>query len=448
MMPYRSSKQNRMRIKFFSILLGVHISSVITAQTLIKEENAELLHRAEKALTSVIVHDIFSPPVASRIYLYSSMAAYESIVPFQEKYKSLSQTIKGFPDIRTGNNRLNINKSVTCVYAFMKTAQRLVFSEKVLEDSLNAILKSFKKINAVVYKTSIALGQTVSDSIISWANRDNYKETRKLRRYNFTKAEGKWLPTPPGYMAAVEPYWNKIRAVILDSSQEFKPDRPPVFASNDTSGFYKQAYEVYKTGNTLSASQRDIALFWDCNPFFLNTQGHLNFATKKLSPGGHWISIAGIAAKKMNADLIMSAAAYVMTSIALFDGFISCWDEKYRSNLIRPETYINSYIDEKWRPLLQTPPFPEYTSGHSVISTAAATVLTNFFGDNFSFIDNTETYYGLPVRSFSSFMQAADEAAVSRLYGGIHYKAAIENGQKQGKLIGEKTIRKIHLTDE
>ena len=154
----------------------------------------------------------------------------------------------------------------------------------------------------------------------------------------------------------------------------------------------------------------------------------------------------GIAARKKRADLVTTAAAYVFTSIALFDGFISCWDEKYRSHLVRPETYINAYIDEQWRPLLQTPPFPEYTSGHSVISTAAALVLTHFFGEDFYFSDDTETDYGLPIRNFTSFTHAAEEAAISRFYGGIHYRAAIENGQLQGKKIGEKVLAKIRLS--
>ena len=445
MMRSRLYRHHKLSCRFFLVTLAVNITAGLFAQPLKKSEHAEMLHRAERALTSVIVHDIFSPPVASRIYLYANVAAYESLVPFQDKYKSLFASINGFPKINMNAKLNEVNKEFVCVYAFMKTAQRLVFSEKMLEDSLAAILKSGKKITGPLYKNSIAFAQMIADSVISWANRDNYRETRKLRRYNYSKAEGMWLPTPPGYMAAIEPNWGRIRTIVLDSSQQYKPDRPPVFTKTDTGTFYRYANEVYKTVNSLTTSQRDIALFWDCNPFFLNTQGHLSFATKKLSPGGHWISIAGIAARKRNADLITSAAAYVITSIALFDGFISCWDEKFRSNLIRPETYINAYIDEKWRPLLQTPPFPEYTSGHSVISTAAAIVLTDFFGDNFSFEDNTETYFGLPVRTFSSFMDAANEAAISRLYGGIHYRPAIENGQQQGRQIGNKTIQRIQL---
>ena len=162
-----------------------------------------------------------------------------------------------------------------------------------------------------------------------------------------------------------------------------------------------------------------------------------------MSPGGHWMGIARLASHKANADITRSAEVYAYTAIALADGFLSVWAEKYRSNVIRPETMINKYLDESWQPLLQTPPFPEYTSGHSGISTAAAVVLTKLYGDNFAFADSTETEYGLPVRSFPSFEAAAAEAAISRLYGGIHYRRAIEQGQVQGRSVGQNVLAKV-----
>ena len=130
---------------------------------------------------------------------------------------------------------------------------------------------------------------------------------------------------------------------------------------------------------------------------------------------------------------------------SLADAFISCWDEKYRSNLVRPETVINKHIDEDWLPLLQTPPFPEYTSGHSVISSAAAIALTTIYGDKFAFDDTSEEEYGLPTRSYQSFLDASAEAAVSRLYGGIHYRPAIDNGVTQGQALGRYLTSQIHL---
>lgn len=159
-------------------------------------------------------------------------------------------------------------------------------------------------------------------------------------------------------------------------------------------------------------------------------------ATKKITPGGHWMGITGIACRKVNADFNTTVNAHLRAATGLFDGFISCWDEKYRSELVRPETVINENFDEDWKPLLQTPPFPEYTSGHSVISGAAGIMLTGVFGDNFAFQDSTERVYGLPDRSYESFNAASDEAAISRLYGGIHYMPAIEIGVRQGRALG------------
>jgi len=409
------------------------------------QPSPKLLHRAEKNLTRTIVHDIFSPPVASRIYLYASAASYEALIAGDSKQKSLHGQIKNFPDIKSIVSAGKVNHPLAAVYAFFKTGGKLVFSEHLLEDSIKVILNDFHETDTKVYNNSIQYGQAVSDSILKWAASDNYLLTRKKRRYSYSKQPGKWTPTPPGYIDAVEPYWSQIRPVSLDSAGQFKPVPPPVFSMDSTSAFMKDVKEVYKVTQNMDKEKILIASFWDCNPFYLNTQGHLNFATKKLSPGGHWISIAGQAAEKAKADWATTTSAYLLTSIALYDGFISCWDEKYRSQLIRPETVINAYINESWRPMLQTPPFPEYTSGHSVISTAAAEVLSSIFGQSFVYNDNTEVDYGLPVRHFTSFNEAASEAAISRLYGGIHYRSAIVNGQIQGKNVGQHVLTKIKL---
>ena len=187
----------------------------------------------------------------------------------------------------------------------------------------------------------------------------------------------------------------------------------------------------------ITEEQRAIASFWDCNPFAMNVRGHVMFATKKISPGGHWINITRAVCEQKKTTMVQSAEAYARVSLSLVDGFISCWDEKYRSRVIRPETYINQYISEDWVPVLQTPPFPEYTSGHSVISSSAAVALTKLFGDNYTFTDSTEVEFGMGARKFTSFYQAAEEAGISRMYGGIHYRPAFEVGGRQGRALGE-----------
>jgi hypothetical protein len=217
--------------------------------------------------------------------------------------------------------------------------------------------------------------------------------------------------------------------------------------------FYKELKEVYDISNKITeegdtSQEIAIAQFWDCNPYVSVTRGHLMFAVKKTTPGAHWIGITKIAAKKDNADFNKTLFAYTKTSIAIADAFISCWDEKYRSNLVRPETLINKYFDDEWKPILQTPPFPEYTSGHSVVSGAASIILSEIFGNNFSFDDDTEVAYGLPIRSFASFKIAADEATISRMYGGIHYRSAVEVGVGQGRKVGDLVIANLKMLHE
>jgi len=230
---------------------------------------------------------------------------------------------------------------------------------------------------------------------------------------------------------------------VLDSAGQFPPPPPLELSMDEESPFYKQLVQVYEEGGGLDEDNKAIAKFWDCNPYVSHHRGHAMFATKKITPGGHWMGITAIATRTANSDFTETVEAYTRTSIALFDGFISCWDEKWRSIVVRPETLINEYMDEEWVPLLQTPPFPEYTSGHSVISRAAAVTLTDLLGDGFAFTDTTENEYGLPTREFDSFLQASEEAAISRLYGGIHYMMAIENGVIQGEKVGNWVVKNI-----
>jgi hypothetical protein len=300
---------------------------------------------------------------------------------------------------------------------------------------------------APVYERSIAYGEAVAQHVLDWAAADRFKQSRGYPKFSVTNTPGRWVPTPPAYMDAVEPNWGMLRPFALDSGSQYRPEPPFPFDTAPASPFFREVREVYETQRTLTDDQRSILAFWDCNPYVMNVRGHAMFATKKITPGGHWMGIVAIAARKADADAVRSAEAYARTAVALADGFIASWDEKYRSGVVRPETVINAYLDERWEPALQTPPFPEYTSGHSVISTAAATVLTDQFGPNFAFTDSTELPYGLPVRSFASFEQAASEAAISRLYGGIHYRRSIDQGVRQGRRVGEHVLRRVRTRE-
>ena len=405
----------------------------------------ELLHTAVRQLTSVIVYDIFSPPQSSRVYAYASIAAYEALRQNHPEYRTLAGQVKGLSPIPAASPDSEYYLPLAGVHAFMTVGRQLTFSRARMDSLRTAMDERYKAmgIPGPVYDRSVAYGELVAKHILAWAATDSFIQTRGYPKYTVTTQLGRWTPTPPAYMDAIEPNWARLRPFVMDSSSAFRPKAPPVFDTTEGSPFLRQVREVYETGKHLTPEQRATAAFWDCNPYVMHIQGHTMFATKKITPGGHWMGIVGIASHKTNADIMRSAEAYARTAIALADGFISSWDEKFRSNVIRPETVINSYIDEAWTPLLQTPPFPEYTSGHSVISTAAATVLTDQFGPEFAFEDSSEMDYGLPSRTFPSFEKAAAEAAMSRLYGGIHYRAAIEEGVVQGRKVGQLVVERV-----
>lgn len=410
-----------------------------------KAENPEFLHRSVKQVTDVIVHDIFSPPVASRIYAYMSIAAYEAAIQQDSKYRSLAGQLTGLEAFPQPEKGKEYSFPLASVQAALKVGRTLVFSEDKMDIFYNAIMQEFRDtgIPDEIFERSIVYGNQVADHVLAWSSKDNYKQSRSFPKYSIQSDPATWKPTPPAYMDAVEPHWNKIRPFAIDSAQQFKPTPPTPFSTDKKSLFYKEALEVYEMGKGLTPEQNEIAFFWDCNPFMMNVKGHVMFATKKISPGGHWMNITHVACSMAKANFAQSSEAYARVSIALIDAFISCWDEKYRSQLIRPESYINQYIDEDWVPVLQTPPFPEYTSGHSVISAASAVTLTKLFGDNFAFTDSTEVEFGLTSRSFKSFIQASEEAAISRMYGGIHYRPAVEVGMSEGRALGSYILEKV-----
>jgi hypothetical protein len=415
-----------------------------------KAANPDYLHRSIKQVTDVIVHDIYAPPVAARTYAYITVAAYEAALPGDKKYRTLAGQLHGLKPLPQPERGKEYSFTLAAVDALLSVGRTMVISEKKIDDFHTAILKEFKGSGMPdsVFQNSIAYGQKVAAHILAWAAQDNFKQTRSFPKYSVTDDPSAWQPTPPAYIKAVEPHWNQIRTFLMDSAQQFKPLPPTPFSTDKNSRFYKEAKEVQTAVENLTPEQTEVALFWDCNPFKMNINGHVMYATKKISPGGHWINITRLACKKADADFMRAAEAYACLSVTLADCFISCWDEKYRSNVIRPETYINQYIDQNWMPLLQTPPFPEYTSGHSVVSTASSVMLTKLFGAGFSFADSTEVEFGLPVRKFQSFKQAASEAAISRLYGGIHYRPAIVNGVQEGEKIGIFATRKLKTRNE
>lgn len=400
-------------------------------------------------LTQVVIHDIFSPPVASRIYGYATLAGYEAMAPFNTKFESLGGKLKGFKTAVKPEAGPEYCYPLAGAKAFLTVARALTFSANFYDEFEPEFYKQFEAdgVPDDVRERSMAYGELVAKNVLDFAAKDHYKQTRGFK-HTVTNEDGSWVPTPPAYMDAAEPKWNSIRCWTMDTCNQFMPPRPPAFSLAKGSPYEKELMEVYEVGKKLSKEEQDIAYFWDDNAFVMNVAGHVSYASKKMTPGGHWLAIAQTVGRQQKLDLMHMAEAYVLTSFALADGFIACWDEKYRSKTVRPETVINKSIDPKWTPFLQTPPFPEYPSGHSTISAAAATVLTSLIGDNIAFTDSTEHKYGHGVRSFKSFKDAAGEASVSRLYGGIHYRSALNNAATMGTKVGEHVLLRARTRKE
>lgn len=396
-------------------------------------------------LSDVIIVDGFNPPQASRVYCYPNIAVYEALRNSDtNNYKSLYGVIKHM-NVLPKPFSSNIDFNLSAVIAFQRVAQFFVYRANLLDDIDNVFIKisQAQKNDSVVIKQSVEYGNLLAEKIIAWAKNDNFIQLKTFTRYKPLGAPDSWEPTPPAYYDALEPNWKYMRPMLMDSASQFKPAPPLNFDTLSGSAFYNEALEVYKTVLQNDSALNSIAYFWDDNPLRNWIDGHFSYVTKKLAPCGHWINICSIVTKKEQFSNLKSSQVFALVTIGLFDGFISCWDEKYRSNFIRPETYINKYIDREWSPFLETPPFPEHSSGHSVISSSAAEILTNLIGENYQFTDSTEFVFGFGVRKFSSFREAATEAGWSRLYGGIHYRQAIIVGLDQGKAIGRNVINRL-----
>jgi hypothetical protein len=426
---------------FFILLLMIRLADAKPSA----HNFAPDIQQAVFSITLVMIHDVVDPPLASRYYSYCTLGADAIVSKFNKEIPYPSAYIKSFPAITIKEDKNSYNYQLAALYCIYETGKALLPSGYMLEEKQAKYIDELKKeFSSSIIQQSVAVAKEVCAQIVDYSKTDNYSKLSTLRGYTPKKGDEYWYPTPPGYFEAVQPHWTTIRPMVMDSSTQFIP--PPLiqFSKDSASKFYKLAMDVYHALDTKDSLDRiEIANFWDCNPFNLETQGHMMLGFKKMSPGGHWMNIASIASDKAKIGFDKAVQVHAITAITLMDAFISCWDEKYKSNRIRPETYINRYIDRHWMPVLQTPPFPEYTSGHSMISSAAAEVLTYLLGDNFSFEDSTELMFGLQPRTFQSFIQASDEAAISRFYGGIHFMDSVVNGQVDGKAVGDFVVEKI-----
>lgn len=406
--------------------------------------SVDVLLANEDQLTQVIIYDVFTPPVSSRIYVYASLASYEAIRHANSGTTSITDKLHGFAPMPQPEAGKQYDYTLAATKAFFTSVRKMVFSVDSLNKYENSVYNRYKQqLDKETYERSVLFGEAVGKQVLARAMNDGYIKSRGKPKYLGANEPGKWQPTPPDYLDGVEWCWNTMLPLVLDSASQCKPPAPPTYSTDTASIFFREAKEAYTIGKNLTEEQKTIAIYWDDNPFVIEHSGHMMFGNKKITPGGHWMGIAAIAAKQSKVDAVVAARGFALTSVALYDAFIACWDEKYRSSVVRPVTVINELIDKNWIPFLQTPPFPEYTSGHSTITAAAAEVLAAIYGKNYAFLDTSDLAYIGMQRQFNSFEEAAAEASISRVYGGIHYRNSVDQGAVAGKKVGQLIIEKV-----
>jgi PAP2 superfamily/Vanadium chloroperoxidase N-terminal domain len=383
----------------------------------------------------------YTPPVASRTFAYLSIAAYEAVAAGSKDLQSVAGQLTGLtagPRRDAGaayDEAIVVNATMSAVVKAMfentgPTGQRAFQAQA---DKLNHDTEDGVAVDVVT--RSEAFGAAVAAHILDWAKDDGGATIVNMgfpaaSDYKLNPEPGHWVPTSAivQQQTPLLPDWGKNRPYAMPAGLDCKVPPGVTYSEDPSSEFYKQAKEVYDTKNSLTPEQAAIARFWSDDPMLSWT------------PPGHWINIAMQILERDHVPLEKAADTLLRVSVAEADAFIGCWQVKYIYDTIRPLTYIRKLIDPKWETLINTPPFPEYNSGHSVSSAAAATILTAIFGDNFAFEDDTGSKDNLAPHNFKSFWEAANQAGISRLYGGIHFRAAIESGLAQGKCIAAYAI--------
>ena len=435
-------------------------------------------------LYGLVTVERLNPPRASRAYAYSAVALYEGYVHGIPALRSLEDQLNGLtnlpePDQTKQYDWISVGSTViynVALHLFQNALPSSIHEIELLyEENLHARRET--GIGDAVINNSVRFGNDITGALIEWIDADGYNETRGLA-YELPVGPGEWVPTADygtslainpvtnivylydslpeperdlvaaqwfsdrmldanrpftitDHNIAMEPFWDRLRSFVMDSSSMIPPVPPVEYSEEPGSAFYSEVTAVYETGKGLTEEHRLIAHYWADNPGETGT------------PPGHWIKIMGDLTDDLDLSFDETVEMYALTAVALADAFIACWDAKYKWNLVRPVTFIRRFIDPNWSTVLVTPPFPEYPSGHSVNSGAAAQMLTRLYGE-IPFTDRTHvTRFGFAPRTFDSFLEAAEEAAMSRLYGGIHYPMANRAGVDQGIAIADTVFNRV-----
>lgn len=384
----------------------------------------------------------YSPPVASRSFAYLGITAYEATASGNDGMVTLAGQLNGFEPLPTREKDAVYDEAVVLNTAVnFAVTNFFTHTGPTGQRALGAMEKRMREkviagVDPAVVERSETYGKTIAERILVWSESDGGAKIENMGfplEYKLNPEPGHWVPTSKiaQQQTPLLPEWGKVRTFAMPNGASCPLPPPPAYSEEEGSAFYKEALEVYDAVNLTDPDQRAIARFWSDDPMLSPT------------PPGHWISIAMQLLDEDKAGIDRMVETQALLGIAVADGFIGCWDAKFVYDLIRPVTYIKKVIDPTWETLLITPPFPEYPSGHSTQSGAAAVVLEKLFGTNRAFTDRTHEADGLVPRKFASIWAAAEEAGISRLYGGIHYRAAIEKGLEQGRCIGAYTNKLV-----
>jgi hypothetical protein len=352
----------------------------------------------------------------SRHFAYTAIACYESVVGGNTSYIPIANQLNGSPVMpaRPGGE-VYWPAALNAAYADMLRHFYSSFGNcKATIDSMEEDKRyQFTRLGASSgdLDKSAQYGRAISAAVLKWAGGDG-SEMNNKKQYAPSKGDGVWIPNP----TAAAPFWYENRSMTKDLFSVYLLT-PPVYSGEKATDFYKMANEVYSVSKEGDTEKKAIALFWDDSP---NGQYMTVF--------GHWTSILSQLIRKHNFSMMKAAEAYARMTIAMYDACLLVWKGKYQYNVVRPITYIQQHINKQWTPLISTPTHPEFPAAHATLSNAAAIALCVSFGENCSVIDNSYMDIGMKERSFLTLQDAAREAGMSRLYGGIHYRYSIEQG--------------------
>ena len=387
--------------------------------------------------TSGVTHVAYS-----RHFAYTGVALYEALVLGDKRYQSVASQLNGLTDLPVPPAGKPIFWPAAANATIAEMLRYFYPAKAANLASIDSLENAYKERYAAELApafdmdTAISFGKAIASVIIEWSKKD---EAVNANIPYLVQAAGYWEPTAPAYAAAAVPAWGLNKPILASSDLNAMPPSPISFSPEVNTPFYNMAKEVYDVSKSLTQEQKDIALFWDDSP-----------NGKYFTVFGHWFSILRQVLIAENRKLMEGAEAYLRLGITVNDVSISCWKAKYSYHQMRPITYIRKYLGHSdWNSLISTPPHPEYSAAHATLSSAAAYALASVFGKNYSFTDHSYDDLGMQSRTYPDFETAGVEAGMSRLYGGIHYKASINAGNTQGQKVGQnveshlKTLRLI-----